>query len=885
MIAGVLVSIFEPSSAWAAETTPPRLSIVGANGNSLVLAWPASASGFRLKTTTSLSSPVQWMPVAEQVLTAGGTNHIEVTALDAARFYRLDSSVDYAGLMLNYATALAADSALQGVASDLPPEFPFLDRFNPHRLTPLTALPTGPNGDLLGLRGLTEAWLESYCLRVGAPAPGGGDGYLPVAFRGPRGDIVKRVVESAITDPLGSRETRQLLLWAIILRAHPTALPPEVQALAQRVLTADDLQRLEAAAAAKDAIEADYTQRIIEAYLGPGGLLSGLPDSIRETLLTDGEFEQALANSTTMSFEEMQNLAFTAQLIEQPYTPVREIPFGRWAWVPSAADPPAGYFARYQPSWYAETLVQFYRPEELTIEEDDLGRITAIWDGLGNRIETAYDDNIPPLTFSEDAGAKGYAFASIRFVGPPDREDPRLLPSATFAATGWVLVGTPGGSAGSVAVTHSRYPDAPTRYRWTHEHVLEVERLDAELSRVHPVRPAGGAAMKNLLTQLAGYTEALRLALLEAVTDTDPEWELTDDWLGLAYRAWASSLGGYAVGVAPARAASLQHAAPALGRRWKTPQAAEVFETVYAQLRANGTAQDLALAKAKTEAAKADARQTWKDYKDWTSRVVDTCKRLHSIGGVQIPWTVPLTVFLPILDVTVQVWNWAGLKLATVDPPRDDYTALAGIVVPDPGPVPEVSGVSARRLAAARALLPLQLRLAAVLHSAMVTYDRVGGAIKAGDAIWAARQATLYAELMHEAGRAMLDNADALEEWVLVLREEGVEDAVVTAAEVAESRQLLRDQGFTANEITAIRQFGLTDGEIEELRQALLAAPIDPEDRWMLGTIEETIPVLRERGRRLMEIGVASIAPSQQRVESHGSLAEPIKWKARVRSW
>ena len=58
------------------------------SGSDLTLSWAASATGFKLFTTTSLISP-NWTQVTAGIATSGDRNTYTVQALDPARFYRL----------------------------------------------------------------------------------------------------------------------------------------------------------------------------------------------------------------------------------------------------------------------------------------------------------------------------------------------------------------------------------------------------------------------------------------------------------------------------------------------------------------------------------------------------------------------------------------------------------------------------------------------------------------------------------------------------------------------------------------------------------------------------------------------------------------------------
>ncbi len=67
--------------------TPVTLSIQLTNGT-VVISWPAAASGYTLETKATLSTPA-WMPVATAPVVAGDRNTVTLPATDPAAFFRL----------------------------------------------------------------------------------------------------------------------------------------------------------------------------------------------------------------------------------------------------------------------------------------------------------------------------------------------------------------------------------------------------------------------------------------------------------------------------------------------------------------------------------------------------------------------------------------------------------------------------------------------------------------------------------------------------------------------------------------------------------------------------------------------------------------------------
>ena len=111
-----------------------------------------------------------------------------------------------------------------------------------------------------------------------------------------------------------------------------------------------------------------------------------------------------------------------------------------------------------------------------------------------------------------------------------------------------------------------------------------------------------------------------------------------------------------------------------------------------------------------------------------------------------------------LLEDNFRRWADAHRALAQ-DPPRDDYTVLAE---PEARPLPpELAGgdfsPDARQMAAT------VLETTALLEAAIVTFDRVGGAVKAGHTEWTRRQEVHLEHLKYEIGAATLEVLGAIQ--------------------------------------------------------------------------------------------------------------------------
>jgi hypothetical protein len=880
-------------------TPSPSLTLSPTPGSSDVVSWPATAEGYYLETASDLVAPVVWTPADTEPQTEGGLRRMVLPHGEGLRLYQLRRDPDLASLMFDHARKLAADLALVTVTGHEYPDLPFLDSLAPRRLAPLSFTPRVVARGFVLVPGLWEISLRSFCLKMGTPGPGEGDGFLTAPFEGPRAEIVAKVIRGYSLDPGGDQESTQILLWAIILRTRIDTLPASIQALAAAYLPAEDIRALNTSADRKTALEAAYSRRYTRFFFGPGGLFSGLPETIRESLRWDAAATDALANSGQLSFEEIQSRVFAATPPSLPAGPGREIAFGRWSWVPSENHPPGGYLIRFLIASYDETLVQFCVPEDIAVEADALGRITRLADGVGNEIRTTYDPSVPPLSVAGDDAVRGYAFASISLTGPADPEDPRRLLRATHDAVGWVLSGDPIG--GGTPAAGDRFPAATSRYTWALRQRVELARLDAELTRVHPGRTPGPAANAGRLMQLAHYCEGLRLALLAAEPEDGPDFPLLADRLGLAYRAWVSEFARFAEGTpTPTRLAlaSPSHSASGPDPGYTAPAVAapdsatpstaprrtrfHAFMDWLRSWRSGGTKaqpsqqnqQDVSWS------SKPTASQVNQDH-ELVQQYKQAVKPVRILFGF-----LPLPSFLSINKVSIDGGIVANLNLwgrttdrlftAKAEPaapgpnaapaaPGPRTALLASTAVPrtdfqvvtvehywDIGPVQVEGGISQARLEATRNLIEALMRGAAHLYAAQIASDRQLGAFEAGDTEWYRRQGACAIAQQRAAGTALWNAADAVVAWTTLMREENVDDPWISKTDLELILDRLRTQGFGAEELETFRKAQVRDTDIEACRRWILDWTPTEDGYALFGRMEEMVEPFRQLGTYLL---------------------------------
>ncbi|MCP5520795.1 MAG: hypothetical protein H7A46_04535 [Verrucomicrobiales bacterium] len=867
--------------------TPPELTLVVTDPQWDVLSWPQSAEGFYLEEASGLVPPVIWHPVDAVPLSDGDLWRVALPKREGLRFFQLRYDPDWPSIFWDYAHKLAADLPVKAGFSDEFLDLPFLDAFAPWRLAPLWGVPRQGEGGYVLAPGLWEIALQTFCLKAGTGAPGGGDGFVPASFQGPRADLLLKVLDGFSADPSGGQESTQVLLWAMLLRTRMDSLPGPVQALANQWLSEADLQRLNVAADGKHAIEDAYAERFKLWFFGPGGVFEQLPREVQDAILWDAGFEESLASSVELPYEALQELAFAAAEPAEPDgLPPRDIPYGRWAWMPTDGNPPAGYLIRFLVFWYGETLVQFCVPEEITVETDVFGRITRIADLGGNEIHTSYDATVPSLAVAGDDGVTGHAFGEIRLKGPADPEDPRRLLETVHAGVGWVLSGTPAG--GGTPGAGARFSDPQGRYDHALSQKAEIRRLDTELQRVHPGRTPGPLDSVARLLDLAEYCEGLRLALLEAEPDDSPEFPYLADRLGLAYRAWVAEFARFCAGEGGAPVRSLPGEPPELagppqpgwGGRIKNflSRVFPRYKPPYYMQAANSGSQNLGLSPVPTNAQTQSGQALQQQYQ----QAVKPLDKLLSL--LSLPF--PLKAHRKAIDAGIS-WNfnlWGRAGDAVNDPEgyakrhglkftRASRTGLAGAGAPsgmagldydvptvplfwDYGPVEVDPDITPARLEATTVLIDRLMRVSACLQAATVAIERQYGALQAGDGYWYRLQGA-YA-VCHEraAGSALWDAAGAIEAWIAVLRDEGVEDPWITREDLEQIIGQLRTEGFSEWKKASFRKAGLSEEAIEECLQASLDWTPELDGYPLFGSLEEVARVSRELGASLMQFPV-----------------------------
>ncbi|HUR96568.1 MAG TPA: hypothetical protein VMZ26_00740 [Pyrinomonadaceae bacterium] len=221
---------------------------------------------------------------------------------------------------------------------------PSKDGFTPREpLRSLLTLQRTPNGGFILQAGYYSLKSQSYCLHAGTHGPGGGDGYLYAPTKGPAEDAVMTIVRNSVQHPEIQQQNIQTLLWAIIARAKFENLSSENRAVAARLLTPRQIASLNRSAL--DMVPGPVLDRA----------MSSVPAPIRQVMQAEASLRQMLTTPGT-PYDQLERVSVLAGMAPMGEGS-RDVPTGRWSLHPD------GYYIRYIPSGYTNTVVQVWVPQ------------------------------------------------------------------------------------------------------------------------------------------------------------------------------------------------------------------------------------------------------------------------------------------------------------------------------------------------------------------------------------------------------------------------------------------------------------------------------------------------------------------------------------------
>ncbi len=384
--------------------------------------------------------------------------------------------------------------------------FPLLDDHEPEALRTLAEVPRSPSGAFLLEPGAYEGELHSYCLKPGTHGPGGGDGYLYGALRGPYADIVETILRESNSHNEISHGQIQMLLWAVISRAGIKGISPDLQWVAGRLLSWEQMYRLNGGALAL------VPKGTLEEVLG------GVPKTVRKTLTAEASIREMLTRRN-VSYADLERVAILTGVPSLNLSGPK-IPKARWSVHPS------GYLVRYFPEKVSRTRVQVWVPRHVTTKLDHLGRIVDVHDNWGNLLSLDYEDEGDPPRLLQSSDLRPAALNRLRWsrFDESGRVTETLILRGEASRTWYRQIRTPTDPAGVNAVQpgphvgKDRYQDVIKRDR-------ELERFSAglpqecrHLSSVTPVL-SNMVHLRNTLKSATHGSDPVARASLALLSD------------------------------------------------------------------------------------------------------------------------------------------------------------------------------------------------------------------------------------------------------------------------------------------------------------------------------------------------------------------------------
>lgn len=777
---------------------------------------------------------------------------------------------------------------------------PFLDEYPPERSFAACEMPRGPKGGYIVQPGTYQTDLWSYCLHAGTHGPGQGNGYIYAPLKGKRAVIIQNILSRTESVNVNQHDV-QALIWAILARTKISEMDNEMKLVASKLLTEKELLELEGG------VLGLVPQEAWDKAFGK------LPPGVREVY----EAEANLRNMFTTgysSFDELERVAVLAGEPEDDKGP--KIPSGRWSYHPDGyfvRYRPSGYSDMHmemlmphpctvtRDSTGRIVSVADNRDYKLALEYDESVSPASVKDVKGlvaykvkefvftrpntirpwNLDETRWNAN-NWVASSANVKASGKGDSGLDALGmylkQTDGETAALLKSA----------GVKGGKgAGSIPVflelasvvysvkSASSYTpfEGEEDDLWENRYVArESDYLEIDLAQFgqsqtatadpspDAVRLSYDSAMNEFLTIISAnslppaYPVGKSETKEPQVPTCFPSWMeptiLKTTPVMAGGRGKSEFSGG---GVASPANRGRQRLAvsnkPKFGNNNDDDDEDEEPHREIPQME-NPPRND----------EPKPGRETFnraKEVLSWTSVVTFGMDVLTSGPGMALANQVGSGIPGAGADAVVNFNMDMGEKISNAlsgDPPDPNYKVIAEAEILNPTPIGPIDGVPAARIEALNRVLTASCQLTANGRAATASLDRHGGALAAGDEEWIYIQRGEILKHKRNTGMAMLMFADAFEQYALELKSEGITDMLVTPDAVRNYQNRLRTTGWTPAELEAASFLGVTDAQLEEMKQVRLSADPNMVSGSFFVQAAKLIAAYREMGVYLMTL-------------------------------
>ena len=366
----------------------------------------------------------------------------------------------------------------------------FLDGFEPETVK-ITAADRNAKGTWTLKSGAYTADIRSFCGRGYSYGPSKGMGYATGPWKGEHAQILQNLVRKYSLSDVAQRDA-QLLIWAILSRTKPSKLAPELKATAAKLLTPDEIRKLEGYSV--DALSEDMMRRVI-----------GKADSALRPLYEAENKVRSMASQANRPFEDFEKLMVTTAPENLPST----INKGRWIWHKN------GYFYRTMPSHYSRTTLEVVVPRKPEITRDAKGRITRLECPPGVVSEMEYDDSKEAVKCPGDEKLTMVFFKRVKVSMPDPKNEGQTL-TYEKVADGFIFDGTPSKKSASfwgelVASIRPVLQDWAGRLEGAHEQYERYNEYRDYYDRYNRIE--NGEASSDDFFDLSHYRDGLWSAL------------------------------------------------------------------------------------------------------------------------------------------------------------------------------------------------------------------------------------------------------------------------------------------------------------------------------------------------------------------------------------
>ncbi|MBO3460410.1 hypothetical protein G7B40_020065 [Aetokthonos hydrillicola Thurmond2011] len=163
-----------------------------------------------------------------------------------------------------------------------------------------------------------------------------------------------------------------------------------------------------------------------------------------------------------------------------------------------------------------------------------------------------------------------------------------------------------------------------------------------------------------------------------------------------------------------------------------------------------------------------------------------------------------------------------AFKLLASDPPDPNYTVIQQPLFPSLPDLQVQPGLTKAAVDASNAVIKNQLQAIGFANAAYISYNRVSGAIDAGNATWRQKQLEVANQYMQEIANLLDAEPGLLTNLVNVLQSNGFRTITVSLDDVRNFQSSVASNGLPSDLIETLQQLGADRETIESIRQSVI---------------------------------------------------------------